>query len=134
MNAAGSSLPNDPFSQYFGKEQDIRVVSTSALPAGNSSSIQETEGTYGLMMHFSQALGVNCTFCHNSRSFAAWDNSTPQRATAWHGIRMVRDLNTTYLDPLLPVFPANRSRTHGRRPKTELRHMPPGCQQAPARS
>ena len=52
------------------------------------------------MMHMSQSLGVNCTYCHNTRSFASWDASTPQRATAWYGIRMVRDLNNDYLDPL----------------------------------
>ena len=30
---------------------------------------------------------------------------------------MVRDLNTTYLDPLLPVFPANRLGPMGDGPK-----------------
>ena len=32
---------------------------------GDRQSIKQTEWTYGLMMHFSQSLGVNCTFCHN---------------------------------------------------------------------
>ena len=35
--------------------------------------------TYGLMIHMSKALGVNCTYCHNTRSFASWEMSTPQR-------------------------------------------------------
>jgi photosynthetic reaction center cytochrome c subunit len=60
------------------------------------------------MIHMSEGLGVNCTFCHNSRSFTGWSESTPQRVTAWHGIRMVRDLNTSYLEPLTAQFPANR--------------------------
>ncbi len=51
---------------------------------------------------------MNCTYCHNTRSFSDWDGSTPQRATAWHGIRMVRDLNNDYLEPLKGTFPANR--------------------------
>ena len=60
------------------------------------------------MMHMSQSLGVNCTFCHNSRQFADWSESRPQRVTAWHGIKMVSDVNATYLDSLKGVFPANR--------------------------
>ena len=69
------------------------------------------------MMHFSTALGVNCTFCHNTRSFAAWDQSTPQRANAWYGIRMVRDLNNNYLDPLKSTLPPVRWGPLGDGPK-----------------
>jgi photosynthetic reaction center cytochrome c subunit len=50
---------------------------------------------------------VNCTYCHNSRSFTAWDQSTPQRGTAWQGIRMVRDLNEDYLLPLTSQIPVS---------------------------
>ena len=56
---------------------------------------------------------MNCTYCHNSRAFFAWDQSTPQRATAWYGIRMVRDVNNDYLDSAargLPALPAGRAR------------------------
>ena len=60
------------------------------------------------MSHMSTSLGVNCTYCHNSRSFASWETSPPQRATAWYGIRMVRDLNNDYMTPLTGVFPAHR--------------------------
>ena len=45
------------------------------------------------MIAISKSLGVNCTFCHNTREFGQWAESTPQRVTAWHGIQMVRDLN-----------------------------------------
>ena len=69
------------------------------------------------MMHISQSLGVNCTYCHNSRSFTDWDQSTPQRATAWYGIRMVRDLNNSYLDPLQGTFPPERLGPDGDGPK-----------------
>jgi photosynthetic reaction center cytochrome c subunit len=87
----------------------IRVEATAALPASaNTGNIKSAEQTYGLMMHMSKALGVNCTYCHNSRQFAAWEQSTPQRATAWYGIRMVRELNNHYLDALASVLPANR--------------------------
>ncbi len=52
------------------------------------------------MLYMSGSLGVNCTYCHNTRALARWDESTPQRVTAWHGIRMVRELNTDFLTPL----------------------------------
>ncbi len=69
------------------------------------------------MMNFSQSLGVNCDYCHNTRAFRDWDQSPPQRATAWYGIRMVRDLNNNYLDPLTKEFPASRLGPLGDGPK-----------------
>jgi spheroidene monooxygenase len=60
------------------------------------------------MTHASQALGVNCTYCHNTRSFQSWQDNPPQRAVAWYGIRMARAINKDYLEPLASVFPAHR--------------------------
>ncbi len=108
MKVALASLPNDPFTPFLGDSNSIRVIGTSALPDGNRQSTKQAEWTYGLMMHMSQSLGVNCTYCHNTRSFASWDSSTPQRGTAWYGIRMARDLNKEYLGSLAGVFPAER--------------------------
>jgi len=106
--AAGvTSMLVDPFTPYLLEENNIRVISGTSLPRYNRTSIQATEGTYALMMHMSTSLGVNCTFCHNSRSFAEWAQSPPQRATAWHGIRMVREVNATYIEPLTPLWQAN---------------------------
>jgi photosynthetic reaction center cytochrome c subunit len=103
-----SSLPDDPFTPFLKQAQPIRVVTPTALPGGNPATIKGAEWTYGLMMHFSSALGVNCTYCHNGNSFAVWEGAPPQRATAWHGIRMVRDLNNAYLEPLVATFPKTR--------------------------
>ncbi len=114
-----TSLPNDPFAPFLEADGDIRVVSTTALPSGNRHSIKQTEWTYGLMMHMSQALGVNCTYCHNSRSFAAWEASTPQRATAFYGIRLVRALNNQYLTPLAATLPPARHGPNGDGPKVD---------------
>ena len=114
---AWASLPNDPLSAYLLKATDVRVIGENALPVDNRKSIKQAEFTYGFMMHISQSLGVNCTFCHNTRSFAQWDASTPQRATAWYGIRMARDLNVNYLGSLADVFPANRLGPTGDVPK-----------------
>jgi photosynthetic reaction center cytochrome c subunit len=89
------------------------VIGTTALPTGNRHSTKQAEWTYGLMVHMSEGLGVNCTYCHNSRSFGSWETSPPQRATAWYGIRMVRDLNNNYMEPLTATFPAHRKGTLG---------------------
>ena len=108
-----SSLPYDPFTPYLQNAADIRVQAEQALPGTDRHSIFETEWTYALMMHFSQSLGVNCTYCHNSRAFGDWSQSTPQRVTSWHGIRMVRDVNQNYLMSLNGVFPPARLGPHG---------------------
>ena len=108
-SVALASLPYDPFTPYISKTSaDIRVIGATALPTGNRSSTKQAEHTYGLMMHISKSLGVNCTYCHNTRSFAEWNASPPQRATAWYGLRMVGDLNSAYMTPLTIAFPANR--------------------------
>ncbi len=103
-----SSLPSDPFTPFLLGELDIRVNGTTALPTGNRHSIKQAEWTYGLMTHMSSALGVNCTYCHNTQSFSEWKGNPPQRAVAWHGIRMARDLNTAYMEPLTSTFPEGR--------------------------
>jgi photosynthetic reaction center cytochrome c subunit len=103
-----TSLPYDPFTPFLVSKDEsdtIRVAGVTALPTGNRASIKQAEHTYSLMHHMSKALGVNCTFCHNSQSFLSWE---PARVTAYHGIRMVRDVNADYLVPLTGNFPAER--------------------------
>ena len=48
-----------------------KMVLAQPGEAANRSSLKQTEHTYGLMMHMSDSLGVNCTYCHNTRSFAS---------------------------------------------------------------
>lgn len=113
-----SSLPFDPFSPFLQENPAaIRVAGATALPTGNRTSIKQTEWTYSLMMHMSDALGVNCTFCHNSRAFSDWEQSPPTRTNAWHGLRMVEALNATYLNPLQPEYPASQLGPLGDAPK-----------------
>lgn len=115
-----TSLPFDPFTLFLEKDTPLPAISKTALPVkgANPADVKTAEATLGLMMHISSALGVNCTYCHNTRSFAQWEGaSTPQRVTAWHGIRLARDLNVAYLDPLAPVFPKNRLGPQGDGPK-----------------
>ena len=109
QTVAFASLPNDPFSTYLTASgvNGIRVASNSPYPQPDHVvSVKTAEKTYGLMMHISQGLGVNCTYCHNTQSFRAWNLSSKARATAWYGLRMVAATNSEYIGPLASVFPA----------------------------
>jgi photosynthetic reaction center cytochrome c subunit len=105
-NVGLTSLPYDPLSMYLVGNETIRVNAPKPLPNRvHVASIQQAEGTYALMVHMSESLGVNCTFCHNSHSFQTWDQ--PARVKAWHGIRMARETNNDYVLPLEKVLPAS---------------------------
>jgi photosynthetic reaction center cytochrome c subunit len=111
--AAGlSSLPFDPFTPYLKDALPIRVNGNEAMAGvgtnANRASLKQTEHTYSLMVHMSESLGVNCTYCHNTRNFQSWEESRPQRVTSWYGIRMARELNNEYITPLTDTFPAHR--------------------------
>ncbi len=108
-----SSLPTDPLTPFLLEDKPIRVNGPTALPSGNRSSTKQAEWTYGLMTHMSTSLGVNCTYCHNTRAFQSWETSPPQRITAYHGIRMSRDVNNAYMVPLTGTFPPERKGAGG---------------------
>lgn len=93
----GTSLPFDPFSAFLEGDSNIRVNGETALPTGNRKSIKQTEWTFGLMIHFSKSLGVNCTYCHNTRSMSIVEQQAPTWKNAYHGVRMVRELNNQYV-------------------------------------
>jgi photosynthetic reaction center cytochrome c subunit len=112
-----TGLSTDPFSGYLDGDGSARVQATQALPVGYGAPIQQTEKTYSLMMSVSNSLGVNCTYCHSSRAFSQWPQSTPQRVTAWHGIQMTRELNAQYLETLQSEWPPNRLGPTGDGPK-----------------
>jgi len=106
---AWASLPADPFTPYLvGEGNEIRVTGPEALPSGHETGLRPSEHSFALMMHMSDSLGVNCTYCHNTRNFAGWEGSPPQRVTAWHGIRMVRETNNDYVVPLTDRVPDKR--------------------------
>lgn len=112
-----TSLPYDPLTPFLLDADQIRVQGTTALPAGNRESIKQADWTYALMIHFAESLGVSCNYCHNTRAFGEWDQSSPQRVTAWHGIEMVRALNNQIMLPLHDTFPRGRLGTLGDSPK-----------------
>ncbi len=124
----GKPLPNGLW--FYGKKDDYlrhyldrdggRVISATEGPTNaNRSSVKQTEWQYALMISMSQSLNVNCTYCHNSRAFAKWEQSPPQRVQAYHGIFMLRDVNQNYLAPLRPVYPAVRLGPMGDAPKAQ---------------
>jgi photosynthetic reaction center cytochrome c subunit len=106
-SAGNTTYPTDPLTDYLLHGDDIRIIGPTALQSGNRHS----------MMVMSESLGVNCTFCHYTAAFYNWDLSTPQRATAWYGIRMVRDLNNTVMLPLKALLPPGRLGPTGDVPK-----------------
>ena len=107
-----TSLPYDPFTPYLKDAAAIRVNGNVAMAGignySNRASTKQAEHTYSLMIHMSESLGVNCSYCHNTRNFQGWEESRPQRVTAWYGIRMARDLNNDYMEPLTKTFPEHR--------------------------
>ena len=115
--AGFSALPYDPLSMFLTTGNEIRVQGTTPLVEGPGMSVKSAGATYALMIYMSQSLGVNCNYCHNTRAMGRWEQSTPQRGTAWHGIRMVRNINTNYLIPLQPTFPVHRLSAEGDGPK-----------------
>jgi len=127
----GQPLPNglwfysneNQILRHYLDRDDIRVQSHTIEPqpgaAANRTAIRQTYNTYALMISQSKALGVNCTYCHNSRAWTNWEESTPKRVVALYGASMLRDLNTNYLNPLQPVYPRSRLGEHGDAPKLQ---------------
>jgi photosynthetic reaction center cytochrome c subunit len=115
--AGNTTLPTYALNDYLLGDENIRVVGPTALQSGNRRSVLQAKETYSLMLVMAESLGVNCTFCHYTGAFYSWDMSTPQRATAWYGIRMVRDLNNSVMVPLTSQLPKERLGPTGDVPK-----------------
>jgi photosynthetic reaction center cytochrome c subunit len=116
--AAGTTgLPRYALNDYLLGDDNIRVVGPTALQTGNRRSVLQARDSYGLMMVMAESLGVNCTFCHYTPAFYNWQMSTPQRAQAWYGIRMVRDINNSTIPTIAHELPAERLGPMGDAPK-----------------
>lgn len=126
---AYTAINFDPFTRFLATDKNqIRVVPQTALPLVGVSRgrerrpLSDAYATFGLMLSISDQLGTNCTFCHNTQTFETWGKkSTPQRAIAYWGIRMVRDVNMNYLAPLNKVLPASRLGRMGEAPQADCR-------------
>ncbi|MEL6677675.1 MAG: photosynthetic reaction center cytochrome PufC [Pseudomonadota bacterium] len=113
-----ASLPVDAIERYLLNYEQISVSSYAPRePNEGTADIKHTERTYALMMHFSQSLGVGCTYCHNSRAFYDIDQSPPTRNTAQLGIGMVQEINNDWILPNTDILPEMRLGEKGDAPK-----------------
>lgn len=104
-----TSLPSDALQKYLVEYEPIRVHDLEPrVDNEGTASIQDAERTFSLMNYFSNSLGTNCTYCHNTRALYDLEQSTPQLAQAQYGIGMAQELNNDYLLPLADVLPATR--------------------------
>lgn len=74
----------------------------------SNASIYDTYQTYNLMMHFATSLGVNCTYCHNTRAPQDPAGHTPQWANAQIARQMVLDINNNHILPTEALLPPDR--------------------------
>ena len=99
-------FPDNGFSEYVLQHTEAHITADTALttPKGPGSWDEFTR-QYEYMMQMSDGIGVNCGFCHNSRNFASWQESTPMRWTGLSGLAMTRAINNNVMLPLARVIP-----------------------------
>ena len=130
-----TSLPSDALETYLLDGEVIGVHDLESRVAGvpgvdGYPGIQQAERTYSLMNYVSNALGVNCVFCHNSRAFYDGSQVTPQWGTESLGISMVLEMNNEYLVPLEAEYPPERlGPVHQDAPKAACKTCHKGYQQ-----
>ena len=98
-------LPRGPFEDYLLNDKPITGTQTRAV-AGHVADLSKMEDIYLVMMQMADGMGVNCNYCHNSRAFSDWNQSTPQRITGWYAIRMTRQINQSFITPIAKMLPA----------------------------
>jgi photosynthetic reaction center cytochrome c subunit len=120
---ASTSMTPKSLEAYLVGDEIISVQSVNALPQKGEAlgPLQKTEQTYSYMMHFSNSLGVGCTYCHNTQAFGSWELSPPARMQAFHATYMLREANNDYLNPLLGEYPNNRLGPTGDAPKANCK-------------
>ena len=105
-------FPDAGWAEYYLQDEPIAVLSATALAGSHTiGSFDETKRIYEMMMQQSDGIGVNCGYCHQSRNFADWNESTPMRWNGFTGIRMVRDLNKNFLLTIGQLVPQTRELT-----------------------
>ena len=133
--ANSSSLPVDPFTPFLEQDNNIRVQSSGGA-AWNGPPVDQAD-RLDLFIDdpfLPVAWASIALIVITRRALSDWSQSPPQRVTAWYGIRMVRDLNNNYLDPLR-CEPSRRPDLGptGDSAKGELRDLSPGRLQTTVR-
>jgi photosynthetic reaction center cytochrome c subunit len=103
-------FPYEGFEEYLLQDTSGSSQSYTALPTKSVQSQIVIKRLYEVMMQMSDGIGVNCDYCHNSRAFFDWSQSTPARWTGFSGIQMTRDLNKNFILPAGLMLPQGRFR------------------------
>lgn len=79
-----TSLPSDYLETYLLLNEDgqynrigVHDLASRVQQLEGDPLIQQTERTYAFMNYIANSLGVNCTFCHNTRAFYDAGQVTP---------------------------------------------------------
>jgi photosynthetic reaction center cytochrome c subunit len=102
-------FPDAGWDEYFLQDEPIAVQSTTALPTNSIHAQIVAKRVYEMMMQMADGIGVNCGYCHNSRAFEDWGQSTPARWTGYYGIKLVQDLNRNFMLRLSGIVPLQRA-------------------------
>ena len=102
-------FPDAGWQEYFLGNEPIVVESVTPLPSKTVAAQPEVARIYEMMMQMADGMGVNCGFCHNSRDFADWRQSTPFRWIAHYAIEQIRELNRNWLLKLGHQMPMTRN-------------------------
>ncbi|MBE7218995.1 MAG: photosynthetic reaction center cytochrome c subunit [Caulobacteraceae bacterium] len=102
-------FPAYGWAEYMLEDNPIQVESRTVQPSGSIRSWPEASRIYEMMMQMSDGMGVNCTYCHNTRDFANWTESPPARWQAFYGFKLTRDLNQHYVYDLRAILPQSRA-------------------------
>ncbi len=105
-------FPNAGYSEYYLQDHPIAVQSVTAMRTNSVGAQVVTARIYEMMMEMSLQIGVNCGYCHNSRAFEDWSQSSPMRWTGYYSLRLIRDLNRNYLLPFAQLIPQQRTLVH----------------------
>ncbi len=98
-------FPNSGFAEYYLQDNPVAGQSVTALRSNRVADTVVFKRIYEMMMQMSLQIGVNCGFCHNSRAFADWSQSSPYRWVGYYALNMIRDLNRTYMLPFAQIIP-----------------------------
>ena len=109
-------FPNEGYEEYLLQATPAHGEPLTALPTGTAPTFVEVKRLYEAMMQMSDGMGVNCGYCHHSRDFTDWGQSTPMRWTGYSGIVMTRDLNRKYLLAIPPEDRITRWQSGNPRP------------------
>ena len=101
-------FPDAGYSIYALQQTPAHGQSYTALPSNEVPQEIVVKRLYEYMMQMSDGIGVNCGYCHNSRNFADWTESTPARWTGYSGLQMTRDINRNFILAVAATLPQTR--------------------------